>query len=136
MAKAVCDGALSAGANVSIKQVADAKCEDLLDCDAVIFGTPTNFGYMAGVMKEFFDQAWLTIGDTIANKPYAAFTNVASGDKRVLDKIDIICNTFNKMKKFNFTKAFDGITATSNPSDDVIAECRELGEKMAQFKLG
>ena len=133
MAKAVCEGAISAGADASLKKVADAKCEDLLYCDAVIFGTPTNFGYMAGLIKEFFDQAWLTIGDTAANKPYAAFTNVASGDRRALEKIDIICSTFTKRRKFNFTKAFDGIAATSNPSDDVIAECRELGKKMAQL---
>lgn len=132
MAKAVRNGAVSCGATVSLKKVTDATCDDLLDCDAVVFGTPTNFGYMAGSMKEFFDQAWLTIGDKVANKPYVAFTSTGSGVKGALDSIDHICNSFTQRKQFKFRKAFDGIAATAKPSPAVLEECRELGRKIAQ----
>jgi len=133
MAKAVCDGAISSGATVSLKKAADGRGNELLDCDAVIFGTPTNFGYMAGTMKEFFDQAWLTMGDKVANKPYSAFTSAGSGEKQALDSIDGICNSFNRRKQFKFRKSFEGIAATSKPSPEVLEECRELGRKMAQL---
>jgi len=85
-----------------------------------------------GIMKEFFDQAWLTIGDKEANKPYCAFTCAGSGKRLALDSVDHICNAFNQRRQFKFNKAFEGIAATTKPSSDIIEQCRELGKKMAQ----
>ena len=133
MAKAVCEGAISCGAIVNMKKATEAVSNDLLDCDAVIFGTPTNFGYMAGTIKEFFDQAWLAIGDKVDNKPYCAFTSVASGSRQALESIDNICNQFNRRKKFNFTRVSDGIAATTKPTPQVLEQCRELGRGIAQL---
>ena len=132
MAKAVYEGAVSSGATVSLKKVADATMNDLLDCDAVIFGTCNNFNYMAGVMKEFFDQAWLTVGDTAANKSYSAFSCAGSGRRTALDSIDSVCNSFNERRQFKFRKALDGIAATREMPSGVLQMCRELGSKMAQ----
>ena len=76
MAKAVAEGARSANADVVIKRVPDtmspevakqygAKLEqeapfatpdELPQYDAIIFGTPTRFGNMAGQMRNFLDQ--------------------------------------------------------------------------------
>ena len=133
MAKAVSEGAVSSGATVNLKNVADATGDDLLICDAVVFGTPTNFRYMAGVMKEFFDKIWLTIGDQPANKPYCAFTSKGSGEEHALDSIDMICGAFNRRKQLKFTKVLEGIVATRRPTPEVLAECRELGRRMAQL---
>ncbi len=133
MAKAVYEGAISAGATVSLKKAAEATGDDLLDCDAVIFGTPTNFGYMAGTIKELFDQAWLTVGDQAANKPYCGFTCSSSGTRRALDSIENICNAFDQRKQFKFKKAFEGIAATPKPAPEILAQCRELSRKMAQL---
>ena len=44
------------------QQTPVAKIDDLAGYDAIIFGTPTRFGNMAGQMKSFLDQAgglWL-----------------------------------------------------------------------------
>ena len=89
---------------------------------------------MSGIMKEFFDQAWLTIGDKVANKPYSAFTSSSSGTKLALASIDGISNDFNRRKQFKFTKSFDGIAATRKPSPEILEQCRELGRKMAQLQ--
>lgn len=133
MARAVCEGAVSGGATVSLKKAGEATPNDLLDCDAVIFGTCTNFGYMGGMMKEFFDQVWLSIGDNVANKPYSAFTCSRSGTKQALDSIDSICNTFNQRKQFKLKKAFEGIAVTPKPSSAILEECKQIGKKMAQL---
>jgi flavodoxin len=132
MAKAVYEGAVSSGANVNLKKVADATMNDLLDCESVIFGTCNNFNYMAGIMKEYFDQAWFTIGDKAANKPYSAFSSAGSGKRTALDSIDHLCSRFNEKKEFKFEKVFDGIAAAREPSPEVLQLCRELGSKMAQ----
>ena len=77
MGQAECQGARSAGAEVHIKRVPElvphkvalsanykleqvapvAQIDDLVDYDAVIFGTQTRFGNMAAQMKNFIDQA-------------------------------------------------------------------------------
>jgi len=133
MAKAVGEGAESAGAIVKMKKVTEATPEDLFDCDAVIFGTPTNFGQLAGLIKEFFDQAWLTVGDKKASKPYAAFTSAGSGATNALEGVDGICDAFNRMKQFKFIKVCNGVVATKKPSAEVLSQCSKLGKRMAQL---
>jgi len=127
MAKAVYEGASSAGATVTMKRAADTTANDLLGCDAVAFGTPNNFSYMAGIMKDFFDRAWLAIRDKVANKPYTAFGSAGGGERHALDSVDRVCNSF-KLKK-----AFEGVIARGKPSLDVLEQCKELGKKLAQL---
>src|ERR1700749_4097667 len=82
MAMAAAEGARSAGATVDVKRVPEttpaevakasyfkldqaapiATIDELANYDAIIFGTPTRFGNMAGAMRNFLDQAgglWL-----------------------------------------------------------------------------
>ena len=76
MAKAVAEGARAAGAEVAIRRVPElmpeaaaraahmkfdqeapiATVDELVGYDAIIFGTPTRFGNMAGQMRNFLDQ--------------------------------------------------------------------------------
>lgn len=52
---------------------------DLADYDAIIFGTPTRFGMMAGQMKQFLDQAGgLWAQNALVGKVAAVFTSTGS----------------------------------------------------------
>jgi NAD(P)H dehydrogenase (quinone) len=56
-----------------------AKVEELADYDAVIFGTPTRFGNMAGQMKNFLDQAGgLWMRGSLVGKVGGVFTSSAT----------------------------------------------------------
>ena len=58
MAQAVAEGARSVpGTEVILKRAFDATVDDLIGCDAVAFGTSTNFGYISGGLKDFFDRS-------------------------------------------------------------------------------
>ena len=127
MAQAVSEGAQSAGHTVILKKPDEATGDDLLNCDAAAFGTPNNFGYMAGTMKDFFDQIWSTHRDSVANKPYASFGSAGGGGRQALDSIDRICNSF------GLKKASEGIIAARKPSSEVLEQCKELGKKLAQL---
>src|SRR5258705_11476176 len=99
MGQAECQGARSAGAEVHIKRVPElvphkvalsanykleqvapvAQIDDLVDYDAVIFGTPTRFGNMAAQMKNFIDQAGgLWTKDRLVGKIGSVFTATGS----------------------------------------------------------
>ena len=59
MAEAVERGARGeSGVNVIVKRCAEAGPEDLLAADGLILGTPENFGYMSGMMKDFLERVF------------------------------------------------------------------------------
>ncbi|HVN44754.1 MAG TPA: NAD(P)H:quinone oxidoreductase [Steroidobacteraceae bacterium] len=99
MAQAVAEGVREAGAEVDVKRVPEtvpeeiarksgfkldqkaaiAKVDELADYDAVIFGTPTRFGNMAGQMKNFLDQAGaLWMRGALVGKVAGVFTSSAT----------------------------------------------------------
>jgi NAD(P)H dehydrogenase (quinone) len=99
MAVAEADGARSAGADVDIKRVPElvpnkvalashykldqiapvATIDNLINYDAIIFGTPTRFGNMAAQMKNFIDQAGgLWAKDKLVGKVGSVFTASAT----------------------------------------------------------
>lgn len=127
MAQAVYEGALSAGATVSLKKAAEATSNDLIDCEAVTFGTPNYFSYMAGAVKDFFDRSLHVVRGKVDNKPYTAVGSHGGGGSQALDSIDKICHSL-KLKK-----VFDGVSASGKPSSEVLEECKELGRKLAQL---
>jgi len=128
MAKAMSEGASSAGTTITMKMAADATDEDLLSCDAVAIGTPNYFSYMAGLVKDFFDRAWPTIRGRVSNKPYVAFCSSGGGGRQALDSVERICNSI------GMHKVSEGISATDKPSAKVFDDCKELGRKLAQVQ--
>ncbi|OGO37018.1 MAG: hypothetical protein A2147_08375 [Chloroflexi bacterium RBG_16_57_8] len=126
MAKAVSEGATAAGASVVLKKAVDARADDILACDIVAIGTPSYFGYMAGMVKDFFDRVWATIRDKMANKPYVAFGSKGGGGSQAVDSVERICDGMKMSKCANAT------LATRKPTEEVLAECRELGKRLAR----
>jgi multimeric flavodoxin WrbA len=57
LANAVVEGVESLeGASAKVKRVDYATVNDFISCDAVAFGSPNYFSYMAGVMKDFLTK--------------------------------------------------------------------------------
>lgn len=99
MAQAAAEGARMGGADVDIKRVPElvpeevakssgykveqnapiVQVSDLVNYDAVIFGTPTRFGMMASQMKNFLDQCGaLWASGALVGKLGGVFTSTAS----------------------------------------------------------
>lgn len=127
MAKAVSEGASSAGATVALKKAVDANDADLLGCDAVAFGTPNYFGYMAGMVKDFFDRAWPTVREKLADKPYVVFGSYGGGGTQAIETVERICNNMH-MKRI-----CEPVSAQRQPSAENLNECKELGKKLAEM---
>jgi NAD(P)H dehydrogenase (quinone) len=99
MARAVAEGAASAGAEVTVKRVPElmpdevakaafvkldqeapfADPSELGDYDAIILGSPTRFGNMTAQMRNFLDQTGpLWVKGALVGKLGSAFTSTAS----------------------------------------------------------
>jgi multimeric flavodoxin WrbA len=71
-----------AGEGVVLRVLAapDAGADDVQWADALILATPANFGYMSGLVKDFFERTYHQCLDTTAGMPYAL---VVKGDTDV-----------------------------------------------------
>lgn len=52
---------------------AQAAADDLLWCDALILGSTENFGYMAGLIKDFFERIYYPCLERTQGLPYALY---------------------------------------------------------------
>ena len=50
---------------VLLRSPLEAVADDVLGADAVVVGTPANFGYMSGALKHFFDSHFLALGGAL-----------------------------------------------------------------------
>jgi len=126
LARAVAEGAQSVeGVSVSVKRVDYTTVYDLISCDAVAFGSPNYFGYMSGLMKDFFDKA-LSIREKIAGKPAAAFTSGGGPSDSALLSLERMFSSF------KLEKVAEGVVSVGDPSEKDFAACRKLGEALAK----
>ena len=125
MAKAVKEGAPAAGATVTLKKAADANADDMLNCDAVIMGTASYFGYEAGMIKDFFDRSFYALRGKVTDKPYATFGSHGSGGEVALESLNKLCD------RLGLKKATESVGALREPSSEALERCKALGAKMA-----
>ena len=91
MARAVACGAQAIEHTECIlKRAGEATLDDLLACSGLAIGTPETFGYMSGMIKDFFDRTYVGAQDRVFRKPYVVFIsagNDGSGALRAVERI-------------------------------------------------
>jgi len=130
MAKAVAEGVNSVeGASSRIARVDYANIDDFISCDAVAFGSPNYFGYMAGLMKDFFDRAW-TAREKVSGKLAVAFTCGGSSSNAALLSLERMYSSF-KLEKASEGVVW-GIRDQGAPSEKELTACKKIGEALAK----
>ena len=127
MAKAIAEGGKGAGATVTLKKAADADVNDLLNCDAVVIGTPNYFSYMAGMVKDFFDRVWGTVRGQLENKPYVVFGSYGGGQLPAIESVERIC------EGLGMKKMYESLGVQRRPTAENLKACRELGKALAKL---
>jgi multimeric flavodoxin WrbA len=113
------------GAEASAKRVDYATFYDLVEADAVAFGSPNYFSYMAGPLKDFFDKG-LGLRDKTSGKPAAAFTSGGGGSDTALQSIERLIGSY------KLEKVADGVVSAGEPTEEDLEKCKILGEKLAK----
>ena len=129
LADAIAEGVKNVeGASAKVKRVDYATVNDLISCDAVAFGSPNYFSYMAGVMKDFFDKA-LSIRERIAGKPSAAFTSGGGASNSALLSLEKMISSF------RLERVVDGVVSQGDPSKENLIACEKLGQILSKRAL-
>ena len=128
MAEAVGEGARAAGADVTLVNT-NAKrldIEQYRHFDAVAFGSPDYWGYIAGGLKVFMDD-WYIVRKSnhqgLEGKPYGLFYSHGGGGA-VRDPLEKL---FSRMG----SQVGETIESRGRPNDAVLEACRDLGRQLA-----
>jgi multimeric flavodoxin WrbA len=128
MAEAVAQGVDSIeNCHAVLKMAGQSGLDDLSACDGVAFGSPENFGYMSGMMKDFFDRTYEQARGRkeVFKKPYVVFISAGNDGTGALASIDRI------MLGYQLKKVFDPVIARGEITEEDLARCRELGQTIA-----
>ena len=107
------------------KMARESVSQDLLWSDGIIFGTPENFGYMSGGLKDFFDRTFYEVEGLVEGKPYCIFVGAGNDGTGAANSIRRICNGY------NFREVLDPVLIVGELCNEGILQCQELGMAMA-----
>lgn len=108
-----------------LKMALWAGLDDLLWADGLLLGTPENFGYMSGALKNFLDRTYYPAQGQISGLPYAVFISAGNDGTGALTSIERIA------RGYPLKPVADPIIARGELTAEVLQRCEELGEMMA-----
>ena len=126
MAKAVERGARSEeGVRVVVKRCAEAGPQDVLGADGLILGTPENFGYMSGMMKDFLERVFYACEGKVEGRPWALFVGAGQDGAGAVTSVERIVTGL-RLKKIS-----EPVVVVKELKPEQIAALEELGAAMA-----
>ena len=135
MARAVAEGARTAGVEVALKHVADVTANELLAYDGLIFGSPTYYGTMAWEMKKLFDAS-VEFHGKLAGKIGGAFSssaNVGGGNETTVLDILKVFLIHGMIVQGAAHGDHYGPVAISAPDERSLAQCEGLGKRVGEL---
>jgi len=128
LADAVIAGATSADVGdveVRVLRAADAGPEDLLWSDGLLLGTPENFGYLSGALKDFLDRTFYEVEGKLTPLPYAMFVSAGNDGTGAVRAMERIANGY------PFVAVQAPLIVRGEPTRKDLEACQALGQAMA-----
>ena len=126
LAEAVARGATGEpGVQVRLLRCAEAGPQDVLAADALVLGTPENFGYMSGMMKDFLERIFYACEGKVAGRPWALLVSAGQDGAGAIASVERIVTGL-RMKKVQ-----EPILALKSVEPEVIGRCEALGAALA-----
>ena len=114
-----------ADVQVIVKRAAHAEPEDVLAADALILGTPENFGYMSGMMKDFLERVFYPCEGKLEGRPWALFVGAGQDGSGAVNSVERI------VTGLRLKKAYEPVIGLKELTPEIIARCEDLGATFA-----
>lgn len=126
LVEAVAKGAAAEeGVRVRMLRCADAGPQDVLDADALVLGTPENFGSMSGMMKDFLERIFHECEGKVAGRPWALLVSAGQDGAGAITSVERIVTGL-RLKKVQ-----EPILALKEVTPGTLKQCQELGAALA-----
>ncbi len=127
MADAVRRGAAQPDLDVEVRflMAKMAGTRDLLWAEGLVLGTPENFGYMSGAMKDFMDRTYYPVEGKVQGLPYCLFISAGNDGTGAVRSVRRIANGY------AFREVQEPLISVGDVSEDILGRCEEMGMGMA-----
>jgi multimeric flavodoxin WrbA len=128
MATAVAAGAGAEGiegVEVVVRRAFDADVADVLAADAVVLGTPENFGYMSGALKDFLERIYHECLPVTRGRPYALFVKAGQDGAGAVTSVERI------LTGLAWRAVAEPLVVVGPPGPADLDRCSELGATVA-----
>jgi len=110
---------------VELRLALETGVDHLMACAGLLIGTPENFGYMSGAVKDFLDRTYYPCEGKRIGLPYALLVsagNDGSGAVRAIERI---------ATGYGWNAVAAPLVAIGEPTEAQLAQAREIGQLMA-----
>jgi len=106
---------------VRVKPAFDATVDDVRWCNGVLLGTPENFGYMSGALKDFFERIYYALIDETRGLPYALFVKGGHDGEGAIRSVERI------VTGLGWKSVLAPVLVVGEVDDAARERCHELG---------
>lgn len=135
MAEIIGESMNETGLKTECKSVDKVKAEDLLTFDAIVVGSPTYYGHMAGPIKQLFDDA-VSFHGRLDGKVGAAFSsaaNIGGGNETTIIGIIEAMLISGMIVQGDPQGDHYGPVSIGKPDGRVQQQCRRRGQRIAEL---
>ncbi len=144
MAQLVAEGARAiADTEVRVRSIAEAVAEDVVWCDGLAVGSPTNMGVLSWRMKRFWDETMIDQWMNVDGKIACAFSSAGGWG----GGMELACQSIlTVLMNFGFltfgvtdyaakqmTLHYGAVAAKEPREEETKAACRLLGQRLAEW---
>lgn len=127
LAEAAARGVESFADSVELRvcRAPEAGVEDLLWAEGLLLGTPENFGYLSGLMKDFLDRTYYPAEGKTVGLPWALFVsagNDGTGAVRALQRI---------AAGYRWREVAEPVIVRGEPDAVGLSRCSDLAQTLA-----
>lgn len=137
MAQLIAESMNQAGLRTDCKSVSEVRAEELLDCDAIVIGSPTYYGQMAAPLKQLIDDMvkWHGRFDGKVGAAFSSSANVAGGNETTILGIIEAMLINGMIIQGDHQGDHYGPVSINEPDARVIEQCRRRGRRIAKLAL-
>jgi len=135
MAEMIAQSMNDAGLKTECKSVDNVKAEDLLGYDAIVVGSPTYYGHMAGPIKQLFDDTVVNHGklDGKVGGAFSSSANIGGGNETTIMGIIEAMLIAGLIVQGDPQGDHYGPVSIGKPDERVKQQCLRRGRRIAEL---
>ncbi|HEX4870963.1 MAG TPA: NAD(P)H-dependent oxidoreductase [Nevskiaceae bacterium] len=102
-----------------------ASLEDLFWAEGLLIGTPENFGYLSGAVKDFLDRTYYPAEGRTVGLPWAMFVSAGNDGRGAVAALERIATGY------RWKRVAEPLIVRGEPAEADLAAARELGLTLA-----
>jgi multimeric flavodoxin WrbA len=106
---------------VRVRRAFDATSDDVRWCEGIVLGTPENFGYMSGALKDFFERIYYDLLEETRGLPYALFVKGGHDGEGAIRSVEKIATGL------AWKSALAPVLVVGTIDEAAVERCHELG---------